>query len=274
VSARRGGARPASGERDASALRWHARPHLEDPTMLLAFEGWNDAGEAASLAARYVSDELGTAPLAEIDPDRFFDFTVQRPEVQMDEGGARSIQWPIFELRFGSLRKGRDVVVGIGPEPHLRWHEYGDLLVAHAAELGVQRVALLGAYLADVVYSRPVALSGFASNPEWLGELSVGVSRYEGPTGIVGVLGQRFQDEGLDVVSLWAGLPHYINATPNPRGALALLQALAACLELKLDEAPLVAQAAEYERRTNELVSSDPELAEYVRELKRREFAQ
>lgn len=268
------GARPPSRERDPAPLRRYATPTLEDPTLLLAFEGWNDAGEAASLAARYVSDELGTAPLAEIDPDRFFDFTVQRPHVRMDEGGARTIEWPSLELRFGSLRAGRDVVVGIGPEPHLRWREYGELLVGHAAELGVRRVVLLGAYLADVVYSRPVALSGFATNPEWLGELSVGVTRYEGPTGIVGVLGQRFQEEGLDVVSLWAGLPHYINATPNPRGALALLQALAACLELKLDDAPLVAQAAEFERRTNELVSSDPELAEYVRELKRREFAQ
>jgi len=272
VSARGDGAPPP--ERDLPSLQRHASPALEDPTLLLAFEGWNDAGEAASLAARYVADELGTAPLADLDPDDFFDFTVQRPHVRIDEGGARSIEWPSLELRFGSLRPGRDLVVGIGPEPHLRWREYCDLVMAYAAELGVRRVVLLGAYLADVVYSRPVAISGFASNPDWLGELSVQASRYEGPTGIVGVLGQRFQDGGLDVVSLWAGLPHYIAATPNTRGALALLQTLAACLELKLDDAPLMAQAAEYERRTNELVSSDPELAEYVRELKRREFAQ
>jgi proteasome assembly chaperone (PAC2) family protein len=262
------------GEGGPGAIHRRQEPGLADPTLLLAFEGWNDAGEAASLAARYVSDELGTAPLAEIDPDPFFDFTVQRPKVVIDAGGARSVEWPGLDLRFGSLREGRDVVVGVGPEPHLCWRRYTDLVVAYAAELGVRRVLLLGAYLADVVYSRPVEISGFASNPAWLGELQVSASRYEGPTGIVGVLGQRFQDEGLDVVSLWAGLPHYINATPNPRGALALVQTLAACLELKIDEAPLVAQAAEYERRTHELVNGDPELADYVRELKRREFAQ
>jgi len=263
-----------AARRDDAVLRRRRRPALADPTLLLAFEGWNDAGEAASLAARYLADELCSEALAELDPDDFFDFTVQRPHVRIDEGGARAIEWPSLEFRVGALREGRDVVIGVGPEPHLRWREYGDLVVGYAAELGVRRVVLLGAYLADVVYSRPVALSGFASNPEWLGDLAVTASRYEGPTGIVGVLGGRFEDDGLDVVSLWAGLPHYINATPNPRGALALLQALAACLELKLDEAPLMAQAAEYERRTSELVASDPELAEYVRELKRREFAQ
>jgi len=257
-----------------SALRRLDEPELADPTLLLAFEGWNDAGEAASLATRYLADALALAPLAQLDPDEFFDFTVQRPHVKLDEDGARAIEWPSLDFRFGALREGRDLVVGIGPEPHLRWREFCDLLSAYAGELGVRRVVLLGAYLADVVYSRPVQVSGFASNPDWLAELSVSASRYEGPTGIVGVLGQRFQDEGRDVVSLWAGLPHYINATPNPRGGLALLQSLTQCLELKVDEAPLEAQAGEFEQRTSELVASDPELAEYVRELKRREFAQ
>jgi predicted ATP-grasp superfamily ATP-dependent carboligase len=257
-----------------SALSRELEPTLSDPTLLLAFEGWNDAGEAASVAARYLADALGLAPLGRIEPDGFFDFTVQRPRVRIDEGGARSIEWPTFDFRFGALREGRDLVVGLGPEPHLRWREYCDLVTGYGAELGVRRVVLLGAYLADVVYSRPVAVSGFASNPDWLGELSVSVSRYEGPTGVVGVLGEQFQAAGLDVVSLWAGLPHYINATPNPRGALALIQRLTACLEVKLDEAPLRAQAAEFEERTNELVANDPELADYVRELKRREFAQ
>jgi len=263
-----------SRTRAESALRKHVEPELSDPTLLLAFEGWNDAGDAASLAASYVADELGLSPLAEIDPDEFFDFTVQRPQVEFDEAGTRQVAWPTVDFRFGALREGRDVVVGIGPEPHLRWREFCGLVRGYARDLGVRRVVLLGAYLADVVYSRPVEVTGFASKPEWLAELSVTPSRYEGPTGIVGVLGQLFQEDGLDVVSLWAGLPHYINATPNPRGALALLQMLSTCLELKLDETPLREQAAEYERRTNELVTSDPELTEYVRELKRREFAQ
>jgi len=257
-----------------SALERELEPTLSDPTLLLAFEGWNDAGEAATGAAGYLADALALAPLARIDPDPFFDFTVQRPQVEIDEGGARRIEWPSFDFRFGALRAGRDVVVGIGPEPHLRWRRYADLVTEYAAELGVRRVVLLGAYLADVVYSRPVGVSGFASKAQWLADLSVSVSRYEGPTGMVGVLAERFQGAGLDVLSLWAGLPHYISATPNPRGALALVQRLTTCLELKLDEAPLRAQAAEFEERTNELVANDPELSEYVRELKRREFAQ
>jgi len=211
------GARGRAGAGDA--LRRRVEPALSDPTLLVAFEGWSDAGEAASLAAAYVSDALGLVPLAEIDPDGFFDFTVQRPRVHLDEDGARTLEWPSFDFRFGALREGRDVVVAAGPEPHLRWRAFSDRVVAYAAELGVRRVVLLGAYLADVVYSRPVALSGFASNPRWLGEVAATTSRYEGPTGMVGVLAHRFQAAGLDIISLWAGLPHYIDATPNPRGA-------------------------------------------------------
>jgi predicted ATP-grasp superfamily ATP-dependent carboligase len=257
-----------------TALRKQVDPRLSDPTLLLAFDGWNDAGEAASLAAGYAGDQLALAPLAEIDADEFLDLTVHRPQVQIDEGGLRRIEWPSFRFRFGSLAEGHDLVIGSGPEPHLRWRAFCELLSGYARELGVRRVVLLGAYLADVVYSRPVAVSGFATQPSWLAELGVQPSRYEGPTGIVGVLGERFREEGLDVLSLWAGLPHYVNATPNPRGALALLQKLVACLDLKLDLAPLQCQAAEFEQGVSEMVAADPELSEYVRQLKRREFAQ
>lgn len=249
-------------------------PALSDPTLVLAFEGWNDAGESASLAARYVGEQLGLAPLAQIDGDGFLDLTVQRPRVQIGDGGVRHIEWPVVDFRFGSLGEAHDVVVAIGPEPHVRWREFCDVLSGYARELGVRRVVLLGAFLADVVYSRPVAVSGFATQARWLSELGVQSSSYEGPTGIVGVLGERFREDGLDVLSLWAGLPHYITATPNPRGALALLQKLVGSLELKLDVEPLARSAAEFEERVSEMVASDPELAEYVRELKRREFAQ
>lgn len=257
-----------------SFLVRRVEPELSDPTLLLAFDGWNDAGEAATLAARYVGDQLGLAPLASIEADEFLDLTVQRPRVTIGEGGARKIEWPTFEFRYGSLGSGRDLVVGIGPEPHVRWRTYCDLIANYAAELGARRVVLLGAYLADVVYSRPVAVSGFATQSRWLSELSVQPSHYEGPTGVVGVLGERFRGEGIDVLSLWAGLPHYINASPNPRGALALLHKLVGSLELKLDVEPLAHQAAEFEERISEMVAADPELAEYVRQLKRREFAQ
>lgn len=257
-----------------SALVREVEPALSDPTLVLAFEGWNDAGEAASVALRYLGEQLALAPLALIDGDAFLDLTVQRPRVRIEDGGVRQIDWPAMEFHFGSLGGERDVVIGVGPEPHLRWRDFCDLLGGYVRELGVRRVVLLGAYLADVVYSRPVSVSGFATQERWLAELGVQASQYEGPTGIVGVLGERFRAEGLDVLSLWAGLPHYITATPNPRGALALLQKLVASLELKLDVEPLSATAAEFEQRVSEMVASDPELAEYVRQLKRREFAQ
>jgi predicted ATP-grasp superfamily ATP-dependent carboligase len=257
-----------------SELARCVEPELSDATLLLAFEGWNDAGESASLATEYVAAQLGLAPLAEIDPDAYFDWTVQRPRVCMDEGGVRQLEWPSLGFRFGSVGEGRDLVVGTGPEPHLRWRAFCDLLVDYAQELSVKRVVLLGAYLAEVVYSRPVGVTGFATHPRWLSELGVSTSQYEGPTGIVGVLGERFREAGLDVLSLWAGLPHYIEATPNPRGALALVQKLVGCLELKLDLSPLHHQAADFEQKATELVNGNPELNEYVRQLKRREFAQ
>jgi predicted ATP-grasp superfamily ATP-dependent carboligase len=165
-------------------------------------------------------------------------------------------------------------VVGLGVEPHLHWRRFVDLVADLATRLEVRQVVLLGAYVADVVYSRPVGVTGFATRPEVLTKLGVVPSGYEGPTGIVGVLAERLQRGGSDVVSLWAGLPHYINATPNPRGALALLQAVTSLLEIKIDDEPLRREAAAFEQRISTLVAEDPELSEYVRLLKRREFAQ
>jgi hypothetical protein len=255
----------------SSELRFHVRPRLSDASLVLAFDGWNDAGESASLAARHLADALAPAPLAEIDPEEFLDFTVRRPEIHGADA-ARRITWPGYALRYGSIDAGRQLVVGLGSEPHLRWRRFAGLFRELASQLSVRRVVLLGAHLADVLYSRPVAVSGFASRPERLDGLGVARSRYEGPTGIVGVLGEAFASAGLEVISLWAALPHYISAQPNPRGALALLSALQPALDLKLDLAPLERAAADFERRISELVATDPELAEYVRQLKRREF--
>ncbi len=256
------------------ALRFHVRPELREPAALLAFDGWNDAGESATTAAQYVADAIQSVVAAEIEGEEYFDFTVRRPLVRLDEGSVRRIEWPGFELRYGSHGPDHELVVGIGPEPHFRWRRFTDDLVKALRELGVQRVALLGAYLADVLYSLPVGVAGFASDPELMHRLAIEPSGYEGPTGIVGVLGSELRDAGFEVVSLWAGLPHYINASPNPRGALALLHKAAEYLELRLDELPLQREAAEFENRISELVASDPALSEYVKELKRREFAQ
>jgi len=255
-------------------MRLHVQPDLHDPAMILAFEGWNDAGESASSALRFINEAIHSVPLAEMDPEEFYDFTVRRPHVVLGSDREREIQWPSNGFRYGSVDASREVIIGIGVEPHLRWRSYSDAIVNLALDLGVQRVVLLGAYLAEVVYSQPVALTGFGSDDGALGQLGVGESAYQGPTGIVGVLAERFQREGLWTTSLWAGLPHYIDATPNPRGALALVQKLTESLGFRVDDAPLRAQAAEFEQEISQVVANDSELSDYVKRLKRREFAQ
>lgn len=257
-----------------NGLRIFVRPDLRDAPLLLAFEGWNDAGEAASTALAYLDEAIRTVPLAEIDCEPFFDFTVSRPKLRTLREGEREIEWPDTRFRYGAIDAAREVVIGTGVEPHLAWRSYGELVLELVRQVGVRRVVLLGAYLADVVYSRPVGVTGFASEPRLLEGLGVAPSGYEGPTGIVGVLADRLNAAGVEVVSLWAGLPHYISASPNPRGALALVQKLMELLDIKLDVEPLRRRAASFEQKISEIVASDPELSEYVRQLKRRDFAQ
>jgi proteasome assembly chaperone (PAC2) family protein len=258
----------------SNSLLVQVRPELRDPALVLAFEGWNDAGEAATRAVRYIGESLQMVPLAKIDPEEFCDFTVQRPLVRLDEGSVRRIEWPCFEFKFGSLASGCEIVIGVGAEPHLRWRSFCDQVMRLVEDLGIRRVVLLGAYLADVLYSRPVRVTGFASASELMERFSIEPTGYEGPTGIVGVLATCMRDAGLETVSLWAGLPHYIAATPNARGVLALVHKLTQVLDFRVDEGPLERSAAEFEGRIAELVASDPALAEYVKDLKRREFAQ
>jgi predicted ATP-grasp superfamily ATP-dependent carboligase len=257
----------------APSLHVTAQPEPRDPTLVLAFEGWNDAGEAASVAARYLADALQAADLAQLDPESYYDFTVNRPQVRL-VGGERRIEWQTFSLRAGAALDGRPLVVGVGPEPHLRWRAFCDELAGFVRGLGVRRAMLLGAFLADVVYSRPVRVTGFASDPQLAERLGLEPSGYEGPTGIVGVLAERLRADGVEVVSFWASLPHYIEASPNPRGALALVQKSASYLGMPFDETPLRSAAAEFEERISALVAADPALSEYVRALKKREFAQ
>jgi len=255
-------------------LTFFVEPQLDGATLVAAFEGWNDAGEAATVAARHVAESVRAVPLAEIDGEEFLDFTVRRPTVRADAFGTRAIEWPCTRFSYGSADRSRELVVAIGVEPHVRWRAYCDVFAELVAKLGIRRVVLLGAYVADVVYSQPVRVSGFASDATSLADLDVPPSEYEGPTGIVGVLGERLRADGVQVLSLWAGLPHYITAAPNPRGALALVQKLAVALPLAIDDQPMRAEAAAFEQRISALVSSDPELSEYVRQLKRRDFAQ
>ncbi len=255
-------------------LQMQVRPELQDPALVLAFEGWNDAGEAATRAVRYLGESLQMVSLARIDPEEFYDFTVHRPLVRLDRESVRQIEWPSFEFQFGSMASGCQVVIGVGAEPHLRWRSFCGQVMRLAEEIGVRRVVLLGAYLADVLYSLPVRVTGFASEPGLMERFSIEPTSYEGPTGIVGVLASQMREAGLEVVSLWAGLPHYIAATPNSRGVLALAHKLTQVLDFRIDEGPLQRDAADFEGRIAEIVASDPALSEYVKDLKRREFAQ
>jgi len=258
----------------AGELRLDVMPDFTSASLLLAFEGWNDAGEAASSAARYLAEALSGAPLGRIDGEPYYDFTVQRPEVRIDGTGVRRIEWPAIGFRYAVVPERCELVTGVGPEPHLRWRSFGGDVLALARRIRARRVVLLGAFLADVLYSRPVRVTGFATPGALPPELSVQPTGYEGPTGIVGVLASRLMDEGFETVSLWAGLPHYIGVSPNPRGALALVQKTCRLLDLPIDQGPLERQAAEFEGEVSRLVASDPALSEYVRELKKREFAQ
>lgn len=256
------------------SLRMHVRPVLGEPTLVLAFEGWNDACESASTAVRYVDDVVRTVPLAEIDPDDYYDFTVRRPEVRYQLGRASTIQWPANEFRYGVTSEGLEIITGLAVEPHTRWRRYCETVVELAVDMGVQRCLLIGAYLADVVYSQPVVVSGFATNPELIERYQIEPTTYDGPTGIVGVLFEALQQEGIEVLTMWAGLPHYINATPNPRGALALLRKVSLFLETPFELDKLKDDALRFEEEISRVVAADDELAEYVKELKRREFAQ
>ena len=256
------------------ALRIHVQPVLRDSALVLAFEGWNDAGGAATAALQFIDAAIQSVPLAYIEPEEFFDFSVRRPEVYIDKDGRRRIRWPSIDFRYGSIDASRELVTGIGDEPHLRWSSFCDCVAELCADLGLRRVVMLGAYLADVVYSQPVQVSGFATSPGDLERVGVETSAYQGSTGILAVLSERLECHGAEVVSLWAALPHYINLSPNPRGALALVQKLSQLLDIRVDDALLRKGAAEFEEKISQLVANDSELAAYVKQLKRREFAQ
>ena len=254
------------------ALELDIVPDLDGPTLVLAFDGWNDAGDAATGAVQFLGDAIQSAPLGEIDPEEYYDFTVRRPEVRMGADGVRGVAWPAFRFRYGTLGE-HAVITGVGGEPHLRWRRFSQDVGELVERMRVRRVVLLGAFLADVLYSRPVRVSGFGE-PAQLQALGVQASDYEGPTGIVGVLGATLASPDVEVLSLWAGLPHYIPLAPNPRGTLALLHKLGSYLGLPLDHTALEREAAEFEERVSKHVAADPSLTEYVRELKKREFAQ
>jgi predicted ATP-grasp superfamily ATP-dependent carboligase len=253
-------------------LIWDRRPDgLRAPAMVCSFSGWNDAGDAASTATAFLTQALGAERFAQVDTEEFYDFQANRPHVQIDETQARVISWPsveIFEAR--APRAPRDLVVVQGAEPSMRWRSFSSLVVDLAEALDVQLVVTLGALLADVPHSQPVAMTGFASDPAMIERLGLKSSRYEGPTGIVGVLHATCAEAGLPSASVWASVPHYVAAAASPKAALALLRKLELMVGVSVDVSELEQAAGEYEHQVGLAVQSDPDIQAFVERLEKR----
>jgi predicted ATP-grasp superfamily ATP-dependent carboligase len=254
-----------------SELRVSARPELTHPVLVAAFRGWNDGAQAASLAAGYLARLWDAEQIAEVDPEGFFDFQATRPHVSLVDGITRQIDWPETAFYHGKpAGLDRDVVLLLGIEPNVRWRTFTELVVGHAQGLGVELVVTLGALLADVPHTRPSPVTGSASDPGLVEELGLSTSRYEGPTGIVGVMHDACNQAGIPSASLWAAVPHYVSLTPSPRAAAALCNRLGGLMEIEIDTAELDRAAETYEDQVSQAVASDEETAAYVEELERR----
>ncbi|WP_249011664.1 PAC2 family protein [Conexibacter sp. DBS9H8] len=250
-------------------LQWEYRPSgLRAPALVCAFKGWNDAADAASSAVSFVGESLKGRRFAAVDPEEFYDFQATRPRVKIVDGDTRSIEWPTVEVYEVKVpRAPRDLILLIGPEPSYRWRTFTEVVIELAETLDVQLVVTLGALLADVPHTRPVHVTGFATDPGLTERLSLQRSSYEGPTGILGVLQHACHQTGLPSASIWAAVPHYIAASPNPKAALALVRKLEGMVGVAVDAGELEVACADYERQVNLAVQSDPDVQAFVERL-------
>ncbi len=252
-------------------LRISNLPAVVRPVLITAFRGWNDGGQGATMAAGFLARHWAAERFADIDPENYFDFQATRPQVTLEDGITRRIEWPENEFLHARVESlGRDVILLLGVEPNLRWRTFNALIVGLAQRLGVDLVISLGALLADVPHTRPAPVSGTASTPVLVKQLELEQSRYEGPTGIVGVLHDAFREAGIPSASLWAAVPHYVSMTPSPRAALALCDRLAELLGGEIDLTELREASVAYERQVSEAVVGDTETLQYVEELEQR----
>jgi predicted ATP-grasp superfamily ATP-dependent carboligase len=255
----------------ADELRITGRPQLERPVLIAAFRGWNDGGQGASLAGAYLARAWAAEEFASIDPENFYDFQATRPMVSLVDGYTRQIEWPENTFLHAPLPGcGRDAIILLGVEPSLRWRSFSAHVSGLAKELGVELVVTLGSLLADVPHTRPAPVTGSANDRELIEKLGLQPSRYEGPTGIVGVLHDACMQAGIPSASLWAAVPHYVSLTPSPRAAKALVERLSELLGADIDTAELGEAADSYAQQVSEAVASDEETLAYVQELERR----
>jgi proteasome assembly chaperone (PAC2) family protein len=250
-------------------LNWAGDPpELRSPVLVAAFAGWNDAASAATTALEAVSGSLAAEPIAEIDPEEFYDFQVTRPTIRMAEGQTREVDWPANTILAATAESAeRDLVLVSGIEPNLRWRTFAGAVVEAAERLDVEMVVTLGALLADVPHTRPVPITGLASDPELVERLGLSRSSYEGPTGILGIVHDACRRRGLTSASLWAAVPHYVAAVPNPKAALALLRRLEGFTGIAIEASELEDAMERFETQVDRAVASNPEIEELVHRL-------
>jgi proteasome assembly chaperone (PAC2) family protein len=248
------------------SLTWEGDlPHLRSPVLVCSFRGWNDAAAAASTALTAIATSLDAEPIASVDPEEFFDFQSTRPTISMDEGQTRHIDWPennLYAVRVPSA--DRDLVLLDGTEPNLRWRTFSETVATAADALGVEMIITMGALIAEVSHTLPVPITGLASSSELVEELELERSNYEGPTGIVGVVHDLCRRNGLDSASLWAAVPHYVAAVPNPKAALALLRRLEGLTGIAVEASELEEETIDYEEQIGRAVAANPEIEELV----------
>jgi proteasome assembly chaperone (PAC2) family protein len=253
------------------AISVHDDLQLNDPILIAAFRGWNDAGDAATFAASHLARVWAAEPIASIDPEEFYDFQAVRPQVELLDGETRTIKWPENDFYAARLRGSpHDVLVLVGTEPNVRWRTFAGLITGMAERHGARLVITLGALLADVPHSRPTPVTGTAGNRELIEKLGLQRSRYEGPTGIVGVLHEALSNAGIGSASLWAAVPHYLSVTPNPKAALALIDRAVELVGAPAEVDDLQRATVSYEERVSEMVATDEDVQAYVQLLESR----
>lgn len=251
------------------SLTWHGDvPQLRSPVLVCAFRGWNDAAGAASAALSAVADAFDAEPIAELDPEDYFDFQATRPTIVLSEGQTREIEWPrndLIAVRIPGAE--RDLVLLDGTEPNLRWRTFSEMIATAADALGTEMVITLGALVAEVSHTLPVPITGLASDAQLVEELDLQRSNYEGPTGIVGVVHDCCRHLGMSSASLWAAVPHYVAAVPNPKAALALLRRLEGLTGIAVEATELEEETVSYEEQIGRAVAANPEIAELVERI-------
>jgi proteasome assembly chaperone (PAC2) family protein len=251
------------------ALAWEAEPpQLRSPILVCAFAGWNDAAGSATTALTTAAESLDAEVIAQIDPEEFFDFQANRPTIHLTEGQTREIEWPGNVLLTATPEGAeRDLLLLAGTEPNLKWRTFSDGIAEIADSLGVEMVVTLGALIADVAHTLPVPITGLASSEEMVERLGLARSNYEGPTGVVGVLHDACRRRGIPSASLWAAVPHYVAAVPNPKAALALLRRLEGLIGVAVEASGLEEESESYESQVSRAVAANPEIEELVKRL-------